>query len=723
MYNFRKVIALLATGVMSVSMFTGCGDKDKKESSSSSVAESSSTSSESSEESEEETTVTTAKTETTETVTTTTTHISPIENVSYSMGNELGQINEILNYDTKKTYKAKLTDLADEGDKIESFTFVFYAEDGVSNIGSYTGACGISVAENCPSATDDYWYQSADFEVSVNSAYAEIKWDVPAEIRDYITINDSSSIQIGYWWGGVQSLRLESIICNYSTSFEIPVDNTKTVECGNTLNYNSESSKTVKLPLEDLVEKGQIPQYFEFNVEGSAPLKKISGAFGISVSDSCPAKTDDYWYQEKNFAVMTGSNTALLHWRVPDEIKEYISEEGEVMLGYWWSESENITLKSVTVKSSIGGVSSSTADNSGSAEDKVKNDISESQIPKDADMKNITSQQIVDDMRIGWNLGNTLDCYNIEDAVTVEDYETGWGNPVTTKAMIDAIKDAGFNAVRIPVSWTNHISNDGTIDSEWLDRVNEVVDYVIDNDMYAIINVHHDDYTWLKPTYAEKEKVKAKLIRIWEQIAERFRDYDEKLLFEGMNEPRLVGSDTEWTGGTPEERDVINDLFQAFVDTVRKAGGNNEYRHLIITSHAASITNDAVSAVKVPNDDRIIVSIHNYAPWEFVDAESSKADWGSDTEKKSLDANFDFLKQTFIDKGVPVIIGEFGSTNKENYAERTEHIEYYVKSAKQRGITCFIWDNGLTSEFGMMNRESLTWYFPDMINSAVNASK
>ena len=117
-------------------------------------------------------------------------HVSPVESVNFSMGNEKSDINEILDYDKNKTYKAKLSELAEEGDKIDSFVFVFYAEDGVSNISSYKGACGISVDKSCPSATDEGWYQSDDFEISVNSAYLEVKWDVPSDIKDYINISD-----------------------------------------------------------------------------------------------------------------------------------------------------------------------------------------------------------------------------------------------------------------------------------------------------------------------------------------------------------------------------------------------------------------------------------------------------------------------------------------------------------------------------------------------------
>ncbi len=640
-------------------------------------------------------------------------HVSPVESVNFSMGNEKSDINEILDYDKNKTYKAKLSELAEEGDKIDSFVFVFYAEDGVSNISSYKGACGISVDKSCPSATDEGWYQSDDFEISVNSAYLEVKWDVPSDIKDYINISDKGFIEVGYWWGGVQKLRLSSIICNYTRTAEIPVDGTKTIEPDIKLDYGSESSKTARIPLSDMMNKGDVPQYFEFNVEASGELQKYSGAFGISVDDSCPDKTEKGWYQSGNIAVLTNSNSATLYWLVPDEIKEYISD-GDVMLGYWWSNQQEIRLKSVTVKYSNDG---SVPANAGINTEQDKN--TDNKTNKNSS-EGMSAAEIVKDMKIGWNLGNTLDCYNV--TWEVSDFETAWGNPRTTKAMIDTVKKEGFNAVRIPISWNEHM-NGNIIDGDWLNRVNEVVDYVIDNDMYAIINVHHDDYTWLNPSKADEAAVKAKLVSIWEQLSDRFKNYDQHLLFEGMNEPRIIGGQDEWTGGTAEEREVINHLFQAFVDTVRKSGGNNSSRALIITSHAASIEADAVNDIVVPDDDRIIVSIHYYSPWDFAGGENGKSDWGSDSEKKELDKGFDFLKSKFIDKGVPVIIGEFGATNKNNDSVRASYMEYYVKSAKSRGITCFIWDNGTKDEFGLLDRNSLTWYFKNVVDAAVKGAK
>lgn len=335
------------------------------------------------------------------------------------------------------------------------------------------------------------------------------------------------------------------------------------------------------------------------------------------------------------------------------------------------------------------------------------------------DMTHGNAAKIAADIKIGWNLGNTLDCYDVTWAV--KDHETAWGNPKTTKEMIDTVKAAGFNAVRIPVSWTDHITEDGTIDKDWMDRVQEVVDYSMDNDLYTIINVHHDDYTWLNPTCSDEAAVKEKLVKIWEQIAERFRDYDTKLLFEGMNEPRVVGSTYEWVGGTAEEREVVNRLLQAFVDTVRASGGRNSARTLIVTTYAASITGEAVNALELPDDNNLIVSIHSYAPWKFTTLEFPEETDFTDSGKAEIDKGLDFLYGTFVFNGIPVFICEFGAENKDNAEERAEYFSYYVEAAAERGIPCFIWDNGKEDGYGLLNRRDCTWYDESLIDSLMAA--
>ena len=269
------------------------------------------------------------------------------------------------------------------------------------------------------------------------------------------------------------------------------------------------------------------------------------------------------------------------------------------------------------------------------------------------------------------------------------------------------------------------LSADGTIDAGWMSRVKEVVDYAYNDGLYVILNVHHDDALWLVPTKDKLESDKATLTAIWKQICATFQDYDHRLIFEGMNEPRVIGSAEEWTGGTQESYDVINELFQAFVDTVRASGGSNTDRTVIVTDYAQSAEKKAIEGMIVPKDDHVIVSLHIYAPWKFCGPDDTRADWGSDADKKELDETFQYLDDTFISKGIPVIIDETGCVNKnENTSARAAWFSYYLSAAKKHGIKCFIWDNNETKNgFGLLNRKDCTWYYPEIIQAIQDAVK
>lgn len=195
------------------------------------------------------------------------------------------------------------------------------------------------------------------------------------------------------------------------------------------------------------------------------------------------------------------------------------------------------------------------------------------------------ANEFVSRIGVGWNLGNSLDAIGGYDISS----ETAWGNVKTTEKLISTVKKAGFNTVRIPVTWGSHLDEKGSISKEWLDRVQQVVDYAYDNDMYIILNVHHDNGAFPldeKTEAAVTQKYKA----LWKQIAVRFKDYDERLIFEGRNEPRTEGSAKEWTGGTKAEWEVLNRMYKVFVNTVRQSGGNNKTRFLMIAPYAATST-------------------------------------------------------------------------------------------------------------------------------------
>jgi endoglucanase len=344
-------------------------------------------------------------------------------------------------------------------------------------------------------------------------------------------------------------------------------------------------------------------------------------------------------------------------------------------------------------------------------------------------VRDIPAQQIVDDMKIGWNLGNTLDAYGTPTTSDPLSSEMSWGNPKTTHAMIDKIKSAGFNTIRIPTTWFNHMGSapNYTIDPAWFERVEEVMNYAFDNDMYVILNIHHED-SWLIPTYAKEKEVKNQLTKAWTQIANRFNKYGDYLIFETMNEPRPVGATNEWSGGSHENRDVINSYNLAAVNTIRSTGGNNKSRCIMVPTLAASSISAAVDDLVIPNNDKkVIVSLHTYSPYLFAMPLDGTANWGSNADKSEMDSSFDAIANKFVKNGHPVVIGEFGTINKNNKAARAAHAEYFAKSARSRHITPVWWDNGTSTAgkadtFGILNRNTLNFDCPEIATALMRGA-
>lgn len=339
-----------------------------------------------------------------------------------------------------------------------------------------------------------------------------------------------------------------------------------------------------------------------------------------------------------------------------------------------------------------------------------------------------SSTEIVKDMGVGWNLGNTFDSLNTNLPINSnpENFETAWGNPVTTKALVNKVKNSGFKTIRIPVSWGQHMEGapNYTINSAWLNRIQQVVDYAIDDGLYVILNVHHDG-SWCIPTYEKQSSVTPKLERLWTQVATKFKNYGDHLIFETLNEPRVEGSSYEWTGGTQESRAVVNKYNAAALKAIRSTGGNNDSRSVIIPTYAASGMDTTINDMVVPNDKNIIVSIHAYSPYFFAMDINGTNTWGSDSDKAALDSEFDKYYNKFVSKGTPVVIGEFGSINKSNLDSRVKLAKYFVSSAKKRNIPCVWWDNNYadankSETFGLLNRSSLTWYFEDIQNALIS---
>lgn len=355
--------------------------------------------------------------------------------------------------------------------------------------------------------------------------------------------------------------------------------------------------------------------------------------------------------------------------------------------------------------------------------------------------------QITEAMGLGWNLGNQL-----EASSGGLPSETCWGNPEITKELIDTIKAQGFKTVRIPVSYLDMIGDgpDYKIDTDWLDRVQEVVDYVVNNDMFAIVNMHGDgyytvDHSWLLCAEDDDKQteIKDKYGKVWTQIADRFKDYDQHLIFESMNEE--FNNDY----GKPDEKayDNINAYNQIFVDSVRATGSNNEKRWLLLPGWNTNIEYTAGDDYnfKIPTDKgckadgkRIMISVHYYDPFNFTidENKTAKTQWGKYAVKNYdnwgqedyVDSQMALLNEKFVSQGYPVVIGEFGAQDKtEKFADYNEFrrywSEYLIKAAKKNGVVCVYWDNGYNGNkgFGIINRFDYTITQPDLIAGMMRA--
>ncbi len=334
-------------------------------------------------------------------------------------------------------------------------------------------------------------------------------------------------------------------------------------------------------------------------------------------------------------------------------------------------------------------------------------------IAPDSEGMEQTAQEWTRDVVMGWNLGNSLECPKTE---------TEWGNPKTTKAMIHAVAEAGFNAIRIPVRWINHVTSqaDMTVDATWLERVKEVVDWCLEEDMYVIINTHHEEWLDRNPYYSKQEENNRKLAALWTSIATYFRDYGERLIFAGTNETTV-----NWAAPTTEQQAVQNSYNQTFVDAVRATGGKNYYRNLVVQTFACSPYH-GLNGFTIPEDkveERLSVEYHYYDPYEYCgnctyyywgNAYKDKGAIPSSTEQTMANL-FAQTRNTWGKKGLGIVIGEYGVAN--HYTEndkqtQMENMEYYLKclvsEARKNGIAAFAWDNNAFNNgpenFGIFKR-------------------
>ncbi len=343
-------------------------------------------------------------------------------------------------------------------------------------------------------------------------------------------------------------------------------------------------------------------------------------------------------------------------------------------------------------------------------------DGTESENVVQTDTRDMTTAEIVQEMGVGWNLGNTLESCGNASVYYVSECETFWGNPYTTEEMIRTIADAGFQTVRIPVAWSNMMSSVYQIDQDYMARVEEVVNYVLDCDMYAIINVHWDN-GWIANASTDHDKTLLKYTEIWTQVSAHFSGYSDYLLFESLNEDRFTDIWNEKSSrGKEEAYALLNEFNSKFVEIVRASGGRNTTRHLIISGYAADAVYTCDPLFVLPEDPagRSAVSIHYNYPVAYVDTaigDGGADKWGTDAEYKELDEHFDRLKTTFSEKGVPVILTEYGTvTLNKDPDSVVAYTSAVTKAARTRGMCPIIWDNGT-----FFDRESLSFTNPAVL--------
>ena len=355
-----------------------------------------------------------------------------------------------------------------------------------------------------------------------------------------------------------------------------------------------------------------------------------------------------------------------------------------------------------------------------------------------------TARQWNAQVTAGWNLGNQLECAppgwnnestNLGCPANHLQAETAWGNPAITQQTLKAVKDAGFNAVRIPVRWQCHITDAETmtVSAEWMQRVKEVVGYATELGMKVIINTHHDKWLESRPTNYFKDNNNQKLALLWTNIAKAFKDYDYHLAFAGTNEVHVPNN---WNAPTDENLSVQNSYNQTFVNAVRATGGNNLKRHLIVQTYACDPGFGINGKLVVPTDiegnnhDFMSVEFHYYKPFEYCGgtpaSEGGVYYWGQEYSKygKASDSKESAMRNAFQDfadewgaQGLGVVMGEWGVSDHwlTTYKDvMRENMTYYCKTlvteARQRGISTFVWDNNSfgngSEKFGIFNRHS-----------------
>jgi len=332
-----------------------------------------------------------------------------------------------------------------------------------------------------------------------------------------------------------------------------------------------------------------------------------------------------------------------------------------------------------------------------------------------ADMRDITTMQLVKDMGLGINLGNTFESTgDWIGGTTVNDYETAWGSPTVTKAMIDGYAAAGFKTVRIPVAWSNLMTGKQaggtyTISPALLNRVEEVVNWVLENNMYAIINIHWDGGWWENfPT--DSAECMSRYTIMWTQISGKFKNHSDYLVFESLNEEGVwddvwyIWRNGDDMAAKARAYGILNVINQTFTNLIRASGGNNANRHLLIAGYATNIDRTVDDMFQMPNDpqSRQAVSVHYYDPFGFTHAPLDNSwsswaplrlEWGTEQDISQLNTEMDKLKTRFVNNGIPVIIGEYGvAEHGRPEGEIRKYTLAIAAAAYERNMCPVLWD-------------------------------
>ncbi len=308
----------------------------------------------------------------------------------------------------------------------------------------------------------------------------------------------------------------------------------------------------------------------------------------------------------------------------------------------------------------------------------------------------------------GINLGNAFDACDYAGLSDEMAYESIWCGALTTYEYIDSLCNEGFNVIRIPVSWHNHVDADYQISEQWLTRVTEIVDYCLGKDMYVIINAHHDINTdYFYPDSDHLDNTLKYTEAIWTQLSENFKDRGEKLIFECINEPRLRDTSYEWWYASADEtvKDAYNSLMEAnqtFVDTVRASGGNNADRYLMVCGYCDMPSATYSGDFALPWDtaiDRLIVTVHSYNPYPFAGEASGTTSFGFAEERENKQI-FSYLYDRFVANGIPVIIGEYGASDKCNTEDRVAYYQFMGECSALYTIPLIVWDNNAFNNTG-----------------------